>query len=1205
MAFPYIDTPRTEIDGNATYLTNGFRSAGRHHLSALDSLENSFQTPSKDNDVIKGFDKRATPRGAASKPARSALRHLPAAGPEKGEFTPLMKSATKNNYLRNMSTTRGADGPKTPGYQRDTYRSNAQTPRLPAMDMSDIYEEDRIQEEATPMPHAASSSAQSTPLPGREGGVLGEGHNNLSLKEQAIALDKLSKDNFNLKLRIHFMEDQLQKLGPETNKEALKENAELKVIKTTMQRDILRYKKNLGLAKKEADEYQLQLVELQGMRWREQADQTVQREMDLMREELESRDNELREVREELRYAKESQSEVTEKLRDDIEDLEASSREKDRIIEEREEELEELRRNSEENGTASELQQELDRAQEQIQELQDSLDQAQSESRESEMATRQALEDKDRVEEDLRELQDEMSNKSFTTKGLSRQMEERTEKLEQEVQDLRQENHVLRTDLESKTSHVTRLEERQQTLQHGMEDNAHLLRDLDLAKHERDQAQQDLNRASAQLQELSNELQRESEEKQLLQTRHHALTDESGGLQTELDRAQSRIRELQKAVNEATTHAQDEGHKLHWQHKLQVDRLQEEVENLQHEIEEKEGRFAVDQSRWESSKRALQSEKTWAEGQVAELQRTIDTLQEAGNTYTTKESRLQGAVESEKKRSTQEKTMLNRQIQDLKDDLEKTRRDLDEKREELFSAKEDVRLSRRDQAALGEKVQALEDEVIVLQSTLADEQEIAKGRQNANPDMERKLEQSITERQKLRDQLANAHVELYELRNSVQELEAERDELNGQLDKAPNTDDNTRIDRDKFELRRTVTKLENDLKALREAKLSLENQLVSETEHFVAEEGRLSAEIDRLQDKLLASSGNRDRELTSAKTKVQRLERRVQTLESLLEQQPVVENEQSGAHSDLSLLRQSLEEARKREKILVHRESKHKSSAQTYKTRVDELEKDLHDTVMRKFDSQSPQNSPSAKLNEELRTLRKQVAEAHRSLQTVNKKNRELERAAMKEEDQKDFHELLRSSTLEAESLALKLSERDGRLTELKTHVRRIREERDAHKREAEAATKNIDLLQRRHEEALEKNSLTKTSSKTKHEKEMRGLGKEIVWLRARLQREEKFRRDLAWSKGLMELGERVRVACNDADLRMISEMGVQARDRAPVRTPRHKLKSAISLVRAAVRMKKMSSDWKRTKKLGEGLKRAKTEMIKRRDSSNRSLLGQ
>ncbi|KAJ5338392.1 Spindle associated [Penicillium brevicompactum] len=1206
MAYPYIDTPRTEIDGNATYLTNGFRSAGRLHLSALDSLENSFQTPSKDNDVIKGFDKRVTPRaGAASKSTRSALRHLPAAGPGKGEFTPLMKSATKNNYMKNMSAARGGDGPKTPGYQRETYRSNAHTPGLPAMDMSDIYEEDRTMEEATPLPHAASSSAQSTPLPGRDAGPLSDGHNNLSLKEQAIALDKLSKDNFNLKLRIHFMEEQLQKVGPETNKEALKENTELKVLKTTMQRDISRYKKNLQQAEKAADEYQVQLVELQGKRWREQADQTVQREMDMMREELESRDNQLRETSEELRYLKDSQSQVTEKLRDEIEDLEASSREKDRVIEEREEELDDLRRNVEENGAASELQQELDRAREQIQELQDSLDQAQAESREADVAMGQAVEDKERVEEDLRELQDEMSNKSFTTKGLSRQMEERTEQLEQELRDLQQENNALRVELDSKTSHVTRLEEHHQALQHGLEDNNHLIRDLESAKRDRDQAQHDLHRTSVRLQETLNELQRESDEKELLQTRHQALTDESGGLQTELERAQSRIRELQKAVNEATTHAQDEGHKLHWQHKIQVEKLQEEIENLQHEIEEKEGRFAVDQSRWESSKRALQSEKTWAEGQVADLQRKIDTLQEAGNTYTTKESRLQDAIDSEKKRSTQEKTMLQRQIQDLKDDLERTRRDLDGKREELFATKEEARLSRRDQTALAEKVQALEDEIIVLQSTLADEQEIAKGRQNASPDMDKKLEQSLAERQKLRDQLANAHVELYELRNSVQELEVERDELHAQLDKAPNADDTTRFDREKLELRRTVTKLDSDLKILQNAKASLEEQIVLETERFASEEGRLSAEIDRLQDKLLAGSGNRDRELTSAKTKVQRLERRLQSLEALLEQQPAIDTEQSGAHGDLSLLRQSLEESRKREKILLHRESKQKSSAQTHKSRVDELEKELHDAMMRKFDPNSPQNSPSNKLHEELRSLRKQVAEAHRSLQEANKKNRDLERAAMKEEDQKDFHELLRSSTLEAESLALKLSEREGRLTDLKTHVRRIREERDAHKREAEAATKNIDLLQRRHEESLEKNSLSKSTNKTKHEKEIRGLGKEIIWLRARLQREEKFRRDLAWSKGLMELGERVRVACNDADLRMISEMGVQARDRAPVRTPRHKLRSAISMVRAAVRMKKMSSDWKRTKKLGEGLKRAKTEMIKRRDGSNRSLFGQ
>lgn len=195
MAFPYIDTPRTEIDGNATYLTNGFRSVGRTHLSALDSVENSFHTPSKDNDVIKGFNngrrrvsdsnKLGTPRANNPKSTRSALRHLPAAGAAKGEFTPLMKSATKNNYLKNISTTRGADGPKTPGYMRETSRL-AHTPGLPPIDMSDIYEEDMTADEPTPLPQAASSSVQSTPLPGLGrggGGVLGDGQN-MTLKEQ-------------------------------------------------------------------------------------------------------------------------------------------------------------------------------------------------------------------------------------------------------------------------------------------------------------------------------------------------------------------------------------------------------------------------------------------------------------------------------------------------------------------------------------------------------------------------------------------------------------------------------------------------------------------------------------------------------------------------------------------------------------------------------------------------------------------------------------------------------------------------------------------------------------------------------------------------------------------------------------------------------------------------------------------------------------
>ncbi|KAJ5174815.1 uncharacterized protein N7482_000692 [Penicillium canariense] len=1226
MTFPYIDTPRTEIDGNATYLTNGFRSVGRTHLSALDSVENSFATPSKDNDVIKGFGegrKRVsasnlgTPRAnAATKSTRSALRQLPSAGAARGEFTPLMRSATKNNLLRNASMNRGADDPKTPAYLREGNRGAAHTPGLPPMDMSDIYEEDATTDDPTPLPQAASSSVQSTPLPSLLGrdvrGILGDGQN-MTLKEQERIIDRLDKDNWNLKLKIHYLEEQLEKAGPEYNSAALKENTELKVLRLTMQRDIVRYKKSLLQAERDLEEYQQQLMEWRDRARRKQTDEEVQREMDLMREEVESKDNELRKIREELRLTKDDQSQEIEKLRDDVEDLEAAVRERDRIIEERDEELEELRENGKENDAGAELQGELDRAKEHIQELQDRLEQAKSEAQEADDAAKKAIDEKGRTEEDLRELQDEMADKSFTTRGLSRQLEDKVDKLEEEVQDLRQENDTLKAEIESKTESVSRLEERYQTAQQDLRNNSGKLgEDLESARHERDLVQAELQKMSARLQEALDNIQRRNEEKELLQTRHHALTDESGGLQNELTRAQSRIRELQQAVEEATNRAQD-NQNLRWQHKAEVDRLQDEIDALQREIEDKEGHFALEQDRWESTKRSLQSQKERAEEQAAGLKRTIERLQETEHTLSGKEFKLQEAIDSEKQRHLQEEAVLSRQIKELGDELSQKRHILDEQRNDLLTVREELRVSRREEQSLKEKVQALEDEVVVLQSSLAEEQEYAKGRMlKGSSDVESQLQKAIADRQTLRDQLANAHVELHDLRTSIGEVEAERDELQAQLGRPQNAEDTTRFDREKLELRRTAVRQENELQRLRddrtsllEAKATLEQQLGSEIERATAEEGRLSAEIDRLQDKLHAGSGNRDRELTTARTKVQRLERRIQELELLLQQQPAMENEQSATHGDLSLIRHSLDEARRREKILLQREAEQKASTRTLKSRVSDLERDLHDAMMNKFDSRSPQNSPSNKLHEELRSLRKQLADAHRSLKEIKAKNRDLERAAMKEEDQKDLHELLKSSTLEAEALALKVSERDSRLNELKNQVRRIREERAFCIRKAEAATKELDALQQRYEEALKKVTNSKTSSKGQHEKEMRGLGKEIMWLRARLQREEKFRRDLAWSKGLMELGERVRVACNEADLRMITEMGVQARDRNPMRTPRRKFKSAISLVLATVRMQRMGQEWRLTKKLGEGLKRAKSEMLKRRESSNKGLFGQ
>nr|KMM64560.1 hypothetical protein CPAG_00912 [Coccidioides posadasii RMSCC 3488] len=129
----------------------------------------------------------------------------------------------------------------------------------------------------------------------------------------------------------------------------------------------------------------------------------------------------------------------------------------------------------------------------------------------------------------------------------------------------------------------------------------------------------------------------------------------------------------------------------------------------------------------------------------------------------------------------------------------------------------------------------------------------------------------------------------------------------------------------------------------------------------------------------------------------------------------------------------------------------------------------------------------------------------------------------------------------------------------------------------------------------------SRVERKGRHEKELRGLSKEILWLRARLSREERFRKDLAWSKGIMELGERVRIACNEMDLKMIAEMGVESSVAATKLSSRKKFKSAVLVVMAATRMQKLATEWRKARKIGEGLRRAKAELLKRRELAQRA----
>jgi predicted nucleic acid-binding Zn-ribbon protein len=66
---------------------------------------------------------------------------------------------------------------------------------------------------------------------------LGRNGKNLTLKEQSSTIERLSKENFDLKLKVMFLSDRLDKLSEEGVKEMISENVELKTGLAVMQRD--------------------------------------------------------------------------------------------------------------------------------------------------------------------------------------------------------------------------------------------------------------------------------------------------------------------------------------------------------------------------------------------------------------------------------------------------------------------------------------------------------------------------------------------------------------------------------------------------------------------------------------------------------------------------------------------------------------------------------------------------------------------------------------------------------------------------------------------------------------------------------------------------------------------------------------------------------------------------------------------------------
>ncbi|KAJ4255017.1 hypothetical protein NW762_009821 [Fusarium torreyae] len=984
-----LDTPRTNL-GDATYL-------GQPDFADI-TQEASFQSPPKEGNFLQqlrnGRSNGVNLRTPRQRGPLADRRNLP---PSVGgaEFTPLLKSATRNS-VRRYGKENGTAVPNTPAL--DKIDEGDLTP-VPRGDTS-IYTGSRNQSymENT-IPEVDTSSAASTPLavPRRRGGDKGplQDGNQLSLREQENVIDRIEKENFGLKLKIHFLEEALRKAGPGFSEAALKENTELKVDKVTMQRELHRYKKHLTTAEKDLESYRQQMLEVQDKAKRKYANQSNQAETEKLQRLLEDREADIEDLQRQL-HQQQGNSDQVEKLQDDISDLEADIREKDRLLTEREDELEDLKDQMEAlKDTVGEVEEkaqdfqrkmlaleekaqhndELDDAKDTIQDLEQNIRRLEEQVEDAKAKMEDAIAEKERAENDLNELQEDMANKSVVTKGLSRQIEEKVARLQEELDQSGQDYATLEKEHNKASQEKDSLQSTVKELKKSHE------------KFDRER-----NSLSTRIEQLEADLHARSDEKNILQSQHDALASESKSLQREVEKLEKEVQDLEDGLTEEREHALEIEKDIRSQYKAEMDRLNDEISDLQAEIREKDNLYDNDSEKWETERQNLESVRNRAEEKAAGLQRTIDRLKEAEGTLSDKESKLQAAIQSEAERHRSEEGVLTRQIEDLQDALETRQTLLTNLRNELSTVRDELRQTQIEHQTQVRKVTSLEDEVDVLQTTLDEEQNA--GRYEA--------EAAKRECDDLREQLKSLRQRTNSSQAaSTQALNKEIDDLREQLREA-------RKRADMHEgASLEVEDLKEQLKAMRQRAGSSE---------------AASQEIDDLKEQLRALR-QRANSSEAANIEIDNLKEQLRTLRQKAGSSEAAQFEIDDLKEELRAWRQRAESA---QAAIAASEQDAQQSTES----VTRLKWQLSDA-----------NSQLDKLSKEKQSLQGQVAKINAELHSVSSSLAEIKA----ERDELDG-EIRRTKLYDNETLRVDQERLDLRTAKLKldNELRRLKDENKA-----------------------------------------------------------------------------------------------------------------------------------------------------------------
>ncbi len=825
----------------------------------------------------------------------------------------MLKSATRNSARHHGKENTNA--PNTPALGR--IEEDMDMTNVPVE--SSLYGPSRNTSiQATPLPVVDDSSDASTPivlLPRRSNdkGPLQDG-NQLSLREQEKVIDRIEKENFGLKLKIHFLEEALRKSGPDFSEAAVRENTELKVDKVTMQRELHKYKKHLASAEKDLETYEQQMLDIQEKAKKKYADESQKIEVENLRSQLEEKDSEIRNLREQLQQNDGADDKVNQ-LQDEIGDLEADLRAKDRELNEREDELDEVKTKmeeaekelrsthdkiaelekaqpSEDTGKLDELRDkiadleadlrekdlDLNERDEELNELETKLSEAEQKWKSAQQKIEE-LNENPKSSEELAEAKGSIGDLEATVRRLEQQLEDMKDQLQQALSDKERAEDDLEELQEemSNKSMVTKgfsrqLEEKSTRLQTELSVFQAKYTSLEQEVAKKDRFTDELKKKAEQLLQqreswdterhslmsklelAQKDLRTRTDEKDLLQTRNDALGAESTSLQRDITRLQKEIADLEDSLEQEKTHALQMEHELQDKHQSEIDRLHDDILDLQDEV--KHLRQDGDQSA------SLEREVTRLRGRINELEEMLEkertTARNRQNASTDEATALQREI-----------TRLKNQISELEDDL---RREKTNTRDRNNASGEELTASQREIARLQKQVSDLE-------SSLEREKSSIRNRQNSA------IEESTT-----------AQREVARLQRRINDLEAD---LGHEKSNAGHLEQDIRS-----QLRAEIDRLNDEISDLQTSLRDKDNTYHNDSERWESEKRDLKAQRERVEERARGLQQTIDR-LRAAEGTLSNKETQLQ--EALDSETQRHQREESALSRQIDGLRQDLE----------------------------------------------------------------------------------------------------------------------------------------------------------------------------------------------------------------------------------------------------------------------------------------------------------